>query len=430
MNDNLENRLNDLGRTIGTDDTMAPRVMDRIEKTFGDQPLETGKTKHESSIRRVVMNKANRWAVAAVVAIGLVVGYGVFKGTGSVSWAQVLQQVTGVKTVTYTLMTTVEDPASGQTQTFRLEGVQSNERGIKMDTYFGSELVNRSYTLVDEGLFVSLMPAQKQYTEVTLSDDLRAEVQRSSGDPRMIVVEFLKGDFTELGRSEIDGVVVDGVESRDAQLVPAFFTGPMGRLSAPSDMADNDVVGRLWVDVATGWPVEMTLDITTADGTKAHIVGSDFQWETPVAADAFVLAIPSDYRPLAQVDVGQLATDVQMVEALAYFAGLSGGTYPTQLTPVAVVSEVSAIYEEQKAAGAPPAIDDDMIIKLKYAATYVRELADKGKEPVYYGDTVTSADADKVLLRWKLDNGQYRVIFGDLRFDDVDSARLAQLEAQ
>jgi hypothetical protein len=49
---------------------------------------------------------------------------------------------------------------------------------------------------------------------------------------------------------------------------------------------------------------------------------------------------------------------------------------------------------------------------------------------VYYGDTVTAADADKVLLRWKLDDTQYRVIFGDLHLDDVDSARLAALEAQ
>ncbi len=37
-------------------------------------------------------------------------------------------------------------------------------------------------------------------------------------------------------------------------------------------------------------------------------------------------------------------------------------------------------------------------------------LASEDKDPAYYGDTVTAADVDKVLLRWNLDDGQYRVI--------------------
>ncbi len=184
------------------------------------------------------------------------------------------------------------------------------------------------------------------------------------------------------------------------------------------------------VSTATGWPVEMTLDITGTDGSQDHVVVTNFEWEAQVGPDTFALAIPADYRPLAQVDVGQLATGVQMGEALGYFAKLSGGTYPTQLTPVDIVGEVGEIYQKLKAAGTPPEIDDDMLVKLKYAATYVRELGAQGKEPAYYGDTVTAGDADKVLVRWKLDGGQYRVIFGDLRVEEVSAQRLAELEAK
>ena len=371
------------------------------------------------------MNRMKKLAAAAVILIGVVLGYQAFKGTGGVSWAQVLQQVAAARTVTYTLTVTAPEIKG-----LRLEGFQSSDRGIRMDAYVNGALVNQSYTLVDEGRFVTLMTGQKLYTEVKLTEALREEVRRGSGDPRAIVDEFLQGPYTELGRSEINGVVVEGVESQDVALVPAFFAGPMGRLSAASGMPD-DVVGCLWVDVATGWPVEMTLDIAGADGgNEAQIVVTDFQWEAQIAPEVFALEIPADYRPLAQVDVGQLATGVQIVEALAYFAELSGGTYPTQLTPVAIVTEAGAIYKELDAAGATPEMDDDMLIKLKYAATYVRELGTEGKEPMYYGDTVTAADADKVLLRWKLDDTQYRVIFGDLRIEDVSPERLAELEAQ
>jgi len=429
MSDKIENRLQDLGRTIGTDETMAPRVMARIDRALGDQPFKTGTMKREFQVRRLVMSRVSKLAAAAVILIGVVVGFQAFKGTGGVSWAQVLQQVAAVRAVTYTLQATEETP-QGQSLDIRIETIQSSERGIRMDAYINDELVNQAFTLVDEGLFVTLMTGQKLYTQVALTEALCEEVQRNSGDPKAIVDEFLTGPYTELGRSEIDGIAVEGVESQDVALVPAFLSGPMGRLSAGSEMPD-DVVGRLWVDVATGWPVKMTLDIAGTDGgSETHVVVTDFQWDAQIAPEAFSLEIPADYQPLARVDLGQMERGVQMVEALAYFAELSGGTYPTKLTPVDIVGEVGAIYEKLDAAGAAPEIDDDMVIKLKYAATYVRELGDQGKKPAYYGDTVTSADTGKVLLRWKLDDGRYRVIFGDLRIEDVSGSRLAELEAK
>jgi len=55
-------------------------------------------------------------------------------------------------------------------------------------------------------------------------------------------------------------------------------------------------------------------------------------------------------------------------------------------------------------------------------------LIDDRKDPAYYGRTVTPRDADKVLLRWKLSDKEYRVIFGDLHAETVSPERLADLE--
>ena len=49
---------------------------------------------------------------------------------------------------------------------------------------------------------------------------------------------------------------------------------------------------------------------------------------------------------------------------------------------------------------------------------------------VYYGKTVGPNDKDKVLLRWKLDDGRYEVIFGDLRAETVTAAELRALEGK
>jgi hypothetical protein len=51
------------------------------------------------------------------------------------------------------------------------------------------------------------------------------------------------------------------------------------------------------------------------------------------------------------------------------------------------------------------------------------------KDPAYYGKTVTPKDADKVLMRWKVSDNEYRVIYGDLHAETVTPEKLAELEA-
>jgi hypothetical protein len=57
-----------------------------------------------------------------------------------------------------------------------------------------------------------------------------------------------------------------------------------------------------------------------------------------------------------------------------------------------------------------------------------KSLVDESREPVYYGETVGPNDTNKVLLRWKLGEDQYRVIFGDLHADTVTADVMIELE--
>jgi hypothetical protein len=60
----------------------------------------------------------------------------------------------------------------------------------------------------------------------------------------------------------------------------------------------------------------------------------------------------------------------------------------------------------------------------------VTVLQSVGKEAVYHGKTIGPNDKDKVLFRWKLDSGQYRVILGDLRTETVSGEQLKELEGR
>lgn len=57
-------------------------------------------------------------------------------------------------------------------------------------------------------------------------------------------------------------------------------------------------------------------------------------------------------------------------------------------------------------------------------------LASQGKDIVYYGDSIDSADKDAVLMHLKLSDGKYKVIFADLRTEVVTAEELIKLQAQ
>lgn len=57
-------------------------------------------------------------------------------------------------------------------------------------------------------------------------------------------------------------------------------------------------------------------------------------------------------------------------------------------------------------------------------------LVNRGKEVTYYGETIDPADKDAILLHWKLSDGNYRVIFSDLRIAVATPEELIKLQAK
>jgi hypothetical protein len=57
-------------------------------------------------------------------------------------------------------------------------------------------------------------------------------------------------------------------------------------------------------------------------------------------------------------------------------------------------------------------------------------LAQRVKDVVYYGDSVDPQDSNVVLIQWELPDGQYRVVFGDLREETVSAEELIRLQAR
>jgi hypothetical protein len=63
----------------------------------------------------------------------------------------------------------------------------------------------------------------------------------------------------------------------------------------------------------------------------------------------------------------------------------------------------------------------EAMIKAQVAATFVQKLTAEQRNPEYFGATVKPGDANAILLKWKVDDGRYRVIYGDLRAEIVNA---------
>jgi len=61
----------------------------------------------------------------------------------------------------------------------------------------------------------------------------------------------------------------------------------------------------------------------------------------------------------------------------------------------------------------------DFVPRMQAMLVFYRQLLVEDREPGYFGATVRPGDSDAVLMRWKLDDGRSRVIYGDLRTETV-----------
>ena len=81
------------------------------------------------------------------------------------------------------------------------------------------------------------------------------------------------------------------------------------------------------------------------------------------------------------------------------------------------------MFAERAQASAKAALEPEReaIFQAAVAAAFYQRLANDGRDPEYLGSAVTPGDSAAVLLSWQLEDGQHRVIYGDLHAETVAS---------
>lgn len=240
--------------------------------------------------------------------------------------------------------------------------------------------------------------------------------KRGATSPLMLLHKLAdyRGEASkELGEKTIDGRRCVGFEIALNEL----------------DASAGEGAVTLWVDSGESLPVEVTMKMASESLTMTF---TNFRWNETFADDFFSPKPPADYKDTTPAPTHTKESVALITASLQTFADLSSGKYP----------QVKVIYGDvtrdaaRKLAGFKGAPTPEEMRSKEYGKIMeatrgwarMNEIMATNSNAAYYGLKVAAKDKDRVLFRWKLDSGDYQVIYGDLHSESVTGARLAELE--
>ena len=397
-------------------------------------------TVNQSPIWRIIMKSPiSKIAIAAIVIIGCIIGFTMFNKTSGIALANVLTQIDKIDAYMYETNRNVKSTRIVDGRTINTDEdvwitvLFSQEYGMKMTFYDkNKENINQEmYVIFREKASVQIMPAQKRYARVEINDDQVERNKNQSYNPDKIIRQVLSCKYNSLGLSTIDGKTVEGFQTKD----PNYAEGMYSKVDI-----------RLWVDVNTQLPVQVEMDCQAEESegkinTKISSMTHNFKWNIPVDASEFDPAIPDDYISLTSGSIQMPSnTEYAAIKGLKLYTDLFGN-YPKEMNPMAMISQMAKIADSNTPAAKQlqEELKDlnkeernqkniETIMPLAGAANFYMQLVQDKKDPAYYGDIVSVGDANNVLMRWKVSDNEYRVIYGDLHAETITSEKLSELE--
>ena len=420
-------------------------ILSALADEQNKQPTPRSNIRLEFIWRTIMENRTMKLAAAAVIIIAVLAGLPFLSDNRTgVVLADVLEKVQQARAFIYrTKMTTTGNMIPGMPSEQEIAVTVSNDYGTKWDMNTtnadnGEKMNQQVYVQPGQKIVVSLMPKTKQYMRMELDDDWLARMKKQNNDPREIIRKIMSCEYTELGKSVIDGIEVEGFQTTD----PSYFGG-----------AVQEGTFTLWVDAENWLPVRSEEDFKMGEQTSVHSVTYDYQWDISVNASEFQPVIPEDFTAFAADGIKMPGMSEQAaIEGLRLFAEMFG-RYPKKITLVELGQEILALSQdmenmkyltdklkklkeelsqtrmtEEEVRNAVMKKSFEIMQPIQSPGWFYMMLVTDKKEPAYHGQSVTPDDADAVLMRWKISDDEYRVIFGDLSVGNVTAEELAALE--
>jgi hypothetical protein len=425
-NENIKKLITEL--KINPSAELDARVNSSIDDSLAERN-QFDSTSHRPGIWRIIMRSPiTKLAMAAVVIIaaGLAIHYFAGEGTKKCcAWEKIADNVAQIKTCICNMHIRQKGgPLGLQGQEMESKVCISSDYGWKIDTVLGGQITQQMYMPADGNMMIMVMPSEKKYMRIVLTDEMRAKTKNQMQDPRTVVTQMIGGmygKYKELGKETINGIEVRGIEVNNPPSVKNVY---------------NNFVGRLWIDAATEYPVRVELETEIGvDEKKINMVGviDGFEWGVDLDPAIFEPNIPSDYTTMGEMKF-PVQDEGSAIEGLRAYAEMTDGNYPSQMNVMSLSRETGELLGKKYGANKTMPSNEvqqelmNNAVKMQAPVLFYTKLMQDGKDPAYYGKDVKAGDANTVLMQWKVSEGTYRVIYGDLSAENVTAEKLKQME--
>jgi hypothetical protein len=417
------------------DDMRAQKIIE--EKSFNQSLLitkegEMTETKTESPkttpmvlLKTIINYKITAFASAVVIIIGIVLGVNFINKTSTpgVAWGKVVEKIENIEFYSFKAqLISMGIPGSFVSQ--HIDRYHISKNGFRIDRFYPWIFYDIiTYASWVDKTYTTLFPEVRKYTRTLLTDEYTGGMHLRA-DPRDFIKAFMSYNYRKLGRKIIDGQEVEGIEINDPKFGKFGFEG---------------CIAKIWVNVATNLPVLFELEGTSGHGTvETKMVFDNFNWDVEYDSSLFEPDL-SGYSLMAEVESMPI-NEESTIGALQRFSQLADGKYPRSLDHTHTRREVNNLYykmfKERMGKGHLFWEDEDFDWEgytslhslLNAACMFYAKLFNRDKEVVYHGEKVTANDVDLPLIRWRITDDEFRVIFADLRIEDVSEDELIGLE--
>jgi hypothetical protein len=217
-----------------------------------------------------------------------------------------------------------------------------------------------------------------------------------------------------LGTKEIDGQKAHGFQ------IDVKKINPDGALPG---------VAEIWIDPKSNLPVRVGYDWKSPAGSDPRVIMKNIEYNVALGPKLFDTTPPEGYKEITEKRPTLQEQIRQITQAVKFCAEMGGGGYPRTRGDIA---RTSIAMDGWKLPMKVNSVEVTETLR-QDVSRGLGEIADvliHDSDAAYYGQTVGPNDKDKVLLRWRLDDGRYEVIFGDLRAETVTADRLPALEGK
>ena len=412
-------------------------IEERISKELLLETIENEKGKAPDKFLKInkgargglVKNKRSlAVAMAAMIVIALILVINLYtrQNPESIAWAEMIENIEKIELYKFQLKTSLIG-AYEEAVIEKAEIYHSSEYGILSNRFIPAmtsmislpdDFTILEYASLSDNTFIRAYPEIKKYTRFILPEKNVYLVQEFD------LVAYLKM-LSTFNHRKLDSKIIDGKEVVGFEILDPKF----GKQWSDITMA------QIWIDMDTTLPVLYEFVCTGIDKLNmSRVVLDKFEWYETDEEGIFEFDF-SEYQLVAEIEVGPINEET-MILTLQKFSEVSNGRYPRGLASPAALWELKQIYK--KRTGGKPFYweeedfewEDYAFLHSHFQATgrFYGDLFLEYEEVAYHGKVVTTNDPGLPLLRWKISDNEYRVLFGDLRIENVSAEDLADLE--